>query len=218
MITEILKPIDDSCEKSLKSIHKALESKAFLAGLGKFHKDYPIPSGFNVVTDYDRCNYLLSENMWEEPDLEGAQNYEDVLLESRDYLGYKTYGDTGEADRRIRNYRENSSTVSDYIRDTIVTAYDQNGILDFAKRKYKNIPPETINFFIEHPVFNYTNGCFHDLIHCAYFGGLKKWPVYAHLLKCYSIGGFPTGWVGPMPSDGGKSAKCVQILHFGPNK
>jgi len=45
---------------------------------------------------------------------------------------------------------------------------------------------------------------------------LQKWPVSEYLLQCYLIGGFPTGWVGPRPIDGGESDKCMQVLHFGP--
>jgi len=219
MITDIFKPIDDSCNKSLKSIQKALGSDSFLAGLGKLNKDYPIPKGFNVVTDFDRCNYLLSEEMYEiEDNKEGVQNFTDVLSDSIDYLGYSTY-DRNEADRRMRGFEglETSGAWSEYRTETIMKAYERNGVSEFLLNNFQNATPEAINEFVEYPLFSYIDGCFHRFIRCAYFGGLQKWPVYAHFLKCFSIGGFPTGWVGPMPINGGKSRKCVQILHFGPS-
>jgi len=219
MITEIFSPVDAECEQSLIDIQRVLGSDVYLAGLGKLSIGHVIPKGFNVIKDYERCVYLLnSQEMWDEPDSNRRdQNFAEALDDAVDYLGYPTY-DRKEAKRRMQYFKgaEKFSASREYIRETTNKAYDKNGVAEFMLNNFQGATSEKIKEFREYDLNGHIDNCFGRLIRAAYFGGLKKWPVSEHLLKCYSIGGFPTGWVGPLARNGGESKKCMQILHFGP--
>jgi len=216
MITEIFTPVDDECEQSLINIQNVLSSKSYLAGLGKLSQKYPIPSGFNVITEYERCVYLLtSQEMWHMPDKD--KNFMEALDDAVDYLGYPTY-EREEAERRMQYFEDTdkSNARRTYVREATKEALNRNRVAEFLLNNFKDVTSDTVDGFIEYDLNGYIEDSFGRLIRAAYFGGLKKWPVSEHLVKCYSIGGFPTGWVGPLAKDGGKSKKCMQILHFGP--
>ena len=217
MITEIIEPVDKDCEKSLRDIQKVLGSDIFLAGLGKRSHEFPIPRGFNVLTDYERCMYLLnSQEMWHEPEQEGDKNFAEALDDAVDYLGTLTY-DSAEARRRSEYFKGEFEPIREYIRAVIDKAYVENGVPEFLLKSFKNATPDTVHHFREYGLGGHIENIFGRLIRAAYFGGLRKWPVSKHLLECFSIGGFPVGWVGPLFKDGGKSKNCMQLLHFGPS-
>jgi len=218
MITEIYKPIDDECERSLVEIQSVLGSECYLAGLGKVSQDYSIPKGFNVVTDYHRCMYLLtSQSMGDKSSKKrGDKNFADVLDDAIDYLGYPTY-ERDEASWRMGYFKslDKFKARDAFVKNIMEEAYERNKIHEFLLGNFKNISPKEVESFVKGHITQSTLTFLDILIRSAYFGGLKKWPVCEHLLRCYSIGGFPTGWVGALPTNGGKSSKCMQLLHFG---
>jgi len=220
MFTDIYTPVDEDCENSLIKIQNVLNSDCFLAGLGKVSHEHPIPAGFNVITEFERCIYLLnSQDMWGMLDDErkGDQNFAEALDDAVDYLGYPTYDDP-EANRRMKKLKgaENFRQANQYLSDITADAYSRNGILEFLLSNFQNVTSDVVNEFWEYDINGNIEKCFDLILRAAYFGGLKKWPICDKLLECFAIGGFPTGWVGPLARDGGESEKCMQVLHFGP--
>ena len=220
-ITDIYKPIDDSCAESLERIQHVLSSDSYFAGLGNLSTEYPVPKGFNLITDYNRCVYLLtSQLMWDEKDSKTRdQNFADVLGDAVDYLGVPAF-ERYEAKRRQQSYFypiDKGEKRRSYIAEINKSALEKNGVAEYlAKGILQAAPTETDSFIVL--LESYTQDIFDRLIRAAYFGGLEKWPVCEHLLECFSIGGFPVGWVGSLPRKKGNSRKCMQLLHFGPTK
>ncbi len=221
MITEIYTPIDKACEKSLIDIQKVIGSDSFLAGLGVHSNEYPVPNGFNAITDYERCIYLLtSQLMWDKPKKRnGDKNFSEVLDDAVDYLGYPAY-ERDEAKRRKGYFfsRPKTDARHVYLEEITTEACNKNEIVRFLQNNHPDLSQDTVESFVKGNITQSILTCFNIFIRCAYFGGLKKWPLSEYLLKCYSIGGFPTGWVGPLFKDGGQCEVCMQTLHFGPIK
>jgi len=219
MITDIYTPIDESCAKSLKIIQTLIDSDSFLAGLGKHNLEHPVPSGFNIVLEFDRCWYLLtSQDMWGDLDNpDGDQNFVEVIGGAVSFLGTDLY-DEEEAKKRERECfsEANIKKLNELVIEKVKTSYARNEIPYFLSNQFKKADPELLSVFLNEQLQQFTVSIFNDFIRGAYFGGLQRWPVSEYLLQTYLIGGFPTGWVGPKPIDGGASQNCMHVLHFGP--
>jgi len=195
---------------------------SFLSGLGENSQEHPIPKVFNAITDFERSIYLLtSQLMWEKPrNKKGDQNFSEVLDNAIDYLGHPTY-DRSEAKRRMGYFKSlpQIKARNEFIKEITENSIRQHEIPKFLLSKFKNVSQESVDSYVKGNVTQSTTTCLDLLIRAAYFGGLKKWPVCEYLLRCYSIGGFPTGWIGPLPKNGrGDCEKCMQIVHFGSYK
>jgi len=221
MITDIYTPIDENCRQSLEAIQNVIDSKSFLAGLGKNHQNHPIPTGFNVITNFERCLYLrTSQQMWEIPDDERQDQYfADVLDDAVDYTGFVTFERSEVRHRKsFFRAREKRKQLNDFLYETIKSRYEQHDIADFLLSGFPDANKPSIDDFSSFILPQCTDNCFRLFIRSAYFGGFQRWPVCEYLLQCYQVGGFPTGWVGPLPKHGGESSKCMQLMHFGPKE
>jgi len=218
MITDIFTPIDEDCDRSLKDIQSLLDSESFLAGLGNHCHKHTIPNYFKVITDFDRSQYLLlSQEMWDTPTSDRVDQYfTEILDDAVSFTGNSLY-DRNEAKRRKSFFRNRDKIKQQgiVVSEKIEDSYKQNNISEFLLNEFSTKKKEHLNEFINSHLKNFTSSCFHVFIRGAYFGGLQNWPVAEHLFQSYLVGGFPTGWVGPLPKNGGKSRECMQLLHFG---
>jgi len=183
--------------------------------------EYPVPKGFNLITEYNRCVYLLtSQQMWDEKNSKTRdQNFADVLGHAVDYLGIPAF-ERDEAIRRKQSYFypiEKGEKRRSYISEINKNALEKNGVAEYLSKNMLHLSSSETNGFIQ-LLEAYSGDIFNRLIRAAYFGGLQKWPICEHLVECFSIGGFPVGWVGSLSKTKGNSRKCMQLLHFGPTE
>ena len=166
-ITDIYKPIDDSCAESLERIQHVLSSDSYFAGLGNLSTEYPVPKGFNLITDYNRCVYLLtSQLMWDEKDSKTRdQNFADVLGDAVDYLGVPAF-ERYEAKRRQQSYFypiDKGEKRRSYIAEINKSALEKNGVAEYlAKGILQAAPIETDSFIVL--LESYTQDIFDRLI------------------------------------------------------
>lgn len=220
MITDIYKPIDSDSQSSLNRIQDLLDSNFFLAGLGRNSPDYPISNKPSVITDFERCIYLMSSQlMHDNYDEDGEQYFPEVLKSATWMTGMDQY-DHEQARRRkkLMESDEQMDRLDEYLRSVIQDAYNQHGVREFLATNLANVKNHNLDLYLDNlfPDAMYT--CFDGFVRAAYFGGLQTWPVSNHLFECYMIGGLPTGWIGKVPLKGGIAENCLQIIHFGPKE
>lgn len=62
---------------------------------------------------------------------------------------------------------------------------------------------------------NNIDGFITYIIDAAYLGGLDKSPIFERMLEGFETGGFPCGWLGPLPEDGGDPVESIAVFHLG---
>ena len=45
--------------------------------------------------------------------------------------------------------------------------------------------------------------------------GVSKSPIFTRMFEGFETGGFPCGWIGPLPEDGGDPVEAVAVFHLG---
>ena len=111
-----------------------------------------------------------------------------------------------------------SNPFGDYLQSVVNNAFLKNDIHNFLSQKFENLGTHDLAAYMEHLYSDAIFSCFYTFIQAAYFEGIESWPVCEQLYECFSIGGLPTGWIGPDPEVNTVTKLCVQIIHFGPHQ
>ena len=64
-------------------------------------------------------------------------------------------------------------------------------------------------------IVSFSSGYFTMISKGAFFAGLDVSPILTELLRAFEAGGFPCGWVGAVPEEGGMVDDCLRVLHLG---
>ena len=220
MLRDIYDPIDTECEQCIQYAQTVLDSDIFLAGLGKFSSKTVISQSTNVITDFERADYLMdSREMMSDPIQRegGDQFFSDVLQGAFNYPSLDKYS-LEEQNKRTEKRGDSYRLLGEYIKQKVFEAYEKNDVRDLLAQKFSNPTAEGIERHLDnhYPGVIYT--CTANWINAAYFGGKDDFPLCAELMDSLAIGGVPTGWIGPQPKNGGKGKDCLQIIHFGQKK
>ena len=216
MIKEFYKAIDEDSEMSLIRAQELLDSDQLLTGLGKYYSKCTIPESVNVVTEFERADYLMNSREMPFNPTEGEQYFSDILTGAVSGNGYSRYPRAEGQQRKFAARPNNSNNLDEYIRGIIEESYERNGVRDALFDHFNNVNPEGINRHLDthYPsiIYMIITAC----VRAGYYGGMDTWPISKQLSNSLEIGGVPTGWVGALPDLGGQPELCVQIIHFGP--
>ena len=216
MIKDFYKSIDEASEASLISIQNLLDSDMLLIGLGKHRARHPITDLKNVISDFDRSDYLMtSQEMWDDPSQEedGDQFFAGILDEAISNNGYPNFPKE-EAKIRSKLLRVDYDALDNYIKQVIEEAYEKNEIRETLFTLFKNPSIDGVN---RHLNTNYPNVIYTSItryIRAGFYGGTALWPLCEHLYNSLMNGGVPTGWVGPTYKNGGDPTECLQVINF----
>lgn len=200
---------------SLENTQALLNADYLLAGLGKDCASYSIPANFPVVTDLERSYYLIaSQEMWAEDASGDDQFFEDINGAAVDRYERYEYDDVL---IRQQSISKGIGEMSDYLFSEVSNIIKTRGVVEHLNTaQTSSIEPAQVKSLVEDVYATSITGHFLALVEAAFFGGVESWPIAQHFQACYQTGGIPTGWVGPLPADGGVAQDCMQLLHFGP--
>ena len=218
MLLDIFEPFDNVSEECIVHAQTVLDSSIFLAGLGKLSSQTTIPQSTNVITDFERADYLMNSREMMSNPLEresGDQFFSDVLQGAFNYPGLETFS-LEEKKKRKAQRGDYSQKLAEYVSLKMVEAYEKNDVRKLLEQKFSNANAEGIHRHLDNHYHGVISTCIDNWINAGYFGGLDDYPLCTELMNSLAIGGVPTGWVGPSPLNGGKGEDCLQIIHFGP--
>ena len=218
MLRDFYKPIDEASEVALEKAQELLDSDHLLIGLGKNRNQQPVPSSANVITDFERADYLMtSQEMWDDPTQteNGDQFFSEILREAVSSTGQPKYP-RDEARRRSKPLRVNYDDLDIYMKQVIEQAYIKYDVRELLYTLFDNPNIDGIkrHLDVNYPSIIYT--CIGSYIRAGFYGGTSSWPFCERLYNTLVNGGVPTGWIGPTLKDGGKPDDCLQMIHFGP--
>lgn len=219
-LLDIYSPIDDICGECIEHAQTILDSDIFLAGLGKFSAQTSIPQSINVITDFERADYLMnSQEMWDDPTQaeSGDQFFSGVLQEASVNTISDEYS-RDEVKKRRAFLSGNYDALHDYVSVKIEEAYEKNDVRNQLAQHFSNANAEGIERHLDNNYHGVIGTCVSNWIKAAYFGGKDAYPLSAYFIDSLALGGVPTGWIGPPPESGGKAKDCLQLIHFGPKE
>ena len=215
MIKDFYEVIDEDSEMSLLRAQELLDSDHLLAGLGKYNTNFPIPKSVNAITDFERADYLMNSSEMPFDPMNGDQYFSDILVGAVSRSAYSKYP-RAEGQQRKFATQINYDSLDEYIRGIIEETYKKNDVREALFEHFNKADPEGISRHLDtqYPsiIFMTITSC----INAGYYGGMDAWPVSKQLSNCLELGGVPTGWIGPLPDQGGQPKLCIQLIHFGP--
>ena len=209
---------DPTTRRDMERIGALVLSDTFLKGLGANAEECVIPSDFPVVTDILRAKELLvPQELWDLPEPWPYEEIVSVVGEEAGRLTYKT-GISTQRRQEIDSFRHEWNRRIDVpLLDHIDTFYERYDIKTYLRKKSASpqLEEETFERIAENTFKNNIHGFILYVTEAAYLGGVSKSPIFARMLESFEIGGFPCGWIGPLPEDGGDPVKAVAVFHLG---
>ena len=218
-LRDIYTPIDDKSELCLIKAQELLASDSLLKGLGQFSHTCPIPVSANVIRNFARADYLMnSKLMRDDPENQknGDQYFQQILDGAVSQYEQNKYS-SREAEKRLQPTYGKNEELKAYLKQIINKAYERNDVRQLLSAMYTDPDLKGVERHLDtnYPDIIFT--CISSYIRAGYLGGTESWSVCQHLFHSLESGGIPTGWIGPLPENGGVAEDCLQIIHFGRN-
>jgi hypothetical protein len=218
MIEDFFETDNPATQADLRRIDKLVCSDVFLKGLGDRANDFPPPAGFPVVRDTVRARELLLPSaLYELPEPWPYQEFFGVIEDEYCRIQYKTGMPEYEIDQ--------IHCIMDRKSIKFGTAFDVHSGRVVAEEKIieklraagsrKDLPEAVFKEFSEVFLPHNVREHVYYIIMAAYFGGIDNSPLFKRMFEAFQSGGFPCGWLGPLPEDGGDPGTAVALLHFG---
>ena len=101
--------------------------------------------------------------------------------------------------------------------ERIYAAYQRNDILNCLRQRSvrQQADDETFERVAKETFTNNMYGFVRCIAEAAYYGGMDESPIFNRMLEGFETGGFPCGWLGPLPEHGGDPVKAVALFHLG---
>lgn len=206
---------DPNMGSDLRRIDAIFSGPLLLKGLGTGSAQAPQPNGFPVVTSVERAiELLLPVDLMPVPEPIDFQDFvgvvEDAVIGPRAALE-KSALET--ATRKLDKFDDFRVEAGKRVRAAIAEHRVRESLL---REGGGNLMDEgKFNKFVDVSLSHNVVGFAGFLIRAAHYARLQDAPIVARVLEAYETGGFPCGWVGPLPEDGGDPVSAVAVMHFG---
>lgn len=204
--------------RDLERIGDMVLGDMFLKGLGAYAEECVIPSHFPVVTEILSAEELLSPGvLWSLPEPWPYNELVGVVQEEIGRLNYAT-GLSAQRLEEIQNFhKEWFGPIEIPLLERIYAVYQRNDILNCLRQRSvrQQADDETFERVAKETFTNNMHGFVRCIAEAAYYGGMDESPIFNRMLEGFETGGFPCGWLGPLPEDGGDPVEAVAVFHLG---
>lgn len=218
MIEDFFHTEDPSTRRDLERVDELVCGETFLKGLGKFASDAPSPKGFPVVSDIVKADELLiPSDLYELPEPWPYQELYGVIEEESGRIQYRTGVPQAQINSIFLAMDRKSSKFDTALLGRVDEIYKKEKVIDQFRDSgnVEALGEKHFARFSEVLVPHNIHAHVHYIILAAYYGGIDKSPLFKRMFEAFQTGGFPCGWLGPLPEDGGDPREAIAVLHFG---
>lgn len=218
MIKELFETDNPRIREDLERIDQLVSCDTFLKGLGFRADDVPLPKGFPVVRDAAKAKELLiPADLYELPAPWPYQELFGVIEDEAGLWWTASAAKEEESYRYVELRTRISSDVEKVVDRHIESRLNSEGVVEKLRKAGNgaSLDEKDFRFFAEDALPHNVSAHIDYMIEAAYSVGLKNSPLLNRMFEAFQTGGFPCGWLGPLPEDGGDPVKAIALLHFG---
>jgi len=186
--------------------------------LGVRAEDCSIPADFPVVAEIARAVELnIPQELWDLAEPWPYQDIHGVVEEETGRLYYRTGISRQGLKKMDETHSEFYRQIAMPLLRHIDATFDKHDVVEHLTATCRSEKMDQATFRrISFDWFkNNIDGFITCIARTAFYGGLGKSPIFTRMLEAYETGGFPCGWLGPLPEDGGDPVKAIAVLHLG---
>lgn len=218
MIEKFFDVCDPSMSSDLRRIDELLKWEGFLQGLGLQSKGLALPGGFPVVADVPRARHILVPGNADVP-WEHCRHEEFCDIVSDEVVRLETCNEFEQSSKNQRDSElwKGRRGLFDDVEKLVIDALELHDVRrNFLENgRGDRLSDRQFASFIDMHIPHYAVHFIYYMVRAVYFGGLAKSRIHTRILEAFETGGFPCGWLGPLPENGGDPVRAVAVLHFG---
>lgn len=220
MIEDFYDVEDPSIGPDLMRIDAMLTSENLLKGLGIDASNIGSPKQFQLVTDVARAIELL-QPIDLIPVIEGIDFEDFVGVMEEEKIRLQSVAMTEDASLDPFQWKADcfSADLGPAVGLLVRAALERHRVAEklLLDGGGNELDGSRFSKFVDVTLAHIIAGFANMMVEAVHFGGLKSSRIVTRVLEGYETGGFPCGWVGPLPEDGGDPDKAVAVLHLGSN-